>query len=142
MRDFKPGEIITKLRENKKVSREPSGLDAVLYIEYMLYKMQLKEPVVRLSLNEGQYFAGCIEADGLRQVYLENEQGATLFMACRNEKEPWEIVVFREGPWKTLLEYAYEKVRTCIGSLEKFISEFPPIGIIYQHGEFKQEVEV
>ena len=139
MRYFEPGEIIRRIRNNKPLTDTPSAMDAILYIEYMLLMMKQQKAVVRLTINEGQFFVGCLQADNLRQLYVEDATGETLFMAYRHGNIPWEIVVFKDGRWKIMLQFAYEKVRTCMDSIDRFISEFPPIGVAYQSDELEGE---
>lgn len=98
----------------------------------MLFKMLPEnDPVVRLSINKDEYFTGCIQAQDVRQLYVEDKTGTTLFYA--QKEVDWKILVFDpDTKWATMIEYAYEKVRTCHQSLDRFITEFPPIGIEYR----------
>ncbi len=131
---YEPGDMLDKIRKSKKITGEPGALDAVLYIEIMLSKMNLPEPVVKLTLNEGQCFIGCIEADGTRQLYVDGEDGETLFYAQRNGPDAqWSIITYESLPdWMQLLERAYDKVRHHMHSPLDFLEEYPPIGIVYR----------
>jgi hypothetical protein len=128
--DYKPGEILERTRRGiSKVSTEPTALDVVLYIEYILLNISIKD-TQKITINEGQYHIGYLERSPYRIVYLEDgDSGQELFRALKDPNTPWEIIRHEKGNWVRMLEYAYEKVRTCMGSLDKFVTEFPPMGV-------------
>ena len=131
--DYHPGEMIERLRAGKiLVSSEPSSLDAVLYVEYILKNLRIKDDRKRITINQGQYYIGYKGRAPYRFVFVnDGASGEELFLAGREDGDrQWEILTHKPGKWITMLEYAYDKVRTCMGELDKFITEFPPIGIV------------
>jgi len=132
VRYFAPGEILTKLQAVRAINSNPSALDIILYIEKMLADMHIMESVVRVRLNLGELFFGCIEEADTRFLYVEDAQDATLFFASKLPAEQWNIVTFKDGDWTTLIEQAYDKVRMHISTPSTFISSPPPIGVVYR----------
>lgn len=128
---YKPGEILERTRKGMaKISSDPSPMDIILYVEYILHNIIIQD-TQKISINEGQFYVGYTDRRPYRFVYVEDgPTGQEVFRAFKDPDSPWEIVNYKSGTWVRMLEYAYEKVRTCMGSLDKFITEFPPMGII------------
>lgn len=130
MRYFEPGEILTKIQKYaSSPTLDPQGIDIVLYIEYILGHVPIST-TQKISIN-GECFVSVFQDP--RTLWLTDREGKALFIARREEDRPWEIVTFNtteDNSWVLLLEYAYEKTRTCMTSAEKFVNEFPPMGIV------------
>lgn len=131
--DYAPGELIKAMSRSKPVDVTPNGWDILIYVNRCIDLLNLKGPV-RLDVNENMFQMGRLTTSAdARVVYVESHTGATLFYASVIDGT-WVIDVFKEGPWTQTLEYAYDKVVTCRDSMESWVTEFPPIGVVF-HGE-------
>lgn len=128
---YEPGEMLTKLVSGReKVSADPSPIDAILYIEYIIHQLKLTEGQ-KVSINEGQYYLAAIDRPPYRFVFVEDAAGKTQFYAGKEDKGDWDIsTCSSDDDWLRILEYAYDKIRTSLDDMDRFITEFPPIGIL------------
>lgn len=124
---YSPGEILKKSRR-VEVSKVPNDLDIILYIEYLIWALELKGVSPKLTINHDEIYVGKFTLP-TQMVYVEDTRGKTLFFAEYAE-EKWTIDVSSQGKWRMLLEYAFDKVRSSMSSVQRWVEEYPPIGVI------------
>lgn len=125
--DYAPGEIVKKWMNAKNITEVPNDIDIVLYVEYILQSLGL-EGHPRISINEGVIIIGK-HTYPYTAVFVEKPDGEPLFFATKGD-DGWGVDITTEGRWRMLLEFAFDKVRSCRHSIDRWITEFPPIGVL------------
>ena len=125
------GEWLERLLKAKSMPESPSGYDILLFISYAVEKIltENRPPDIRFELQRGKYYFGTTSDDKQTVYYVEHQFGETLFYATR-EGNQVTIHVFKPGEWRELMEHMYNKVRTCMDSPERWIAEYPHMGLL------------
>lgn len=127
---YETGEILERILNKASFSSEANALDAILYIEYILMQFSVPEDQ-QISINEGELYISATNRYPYRFVKVIDSEGKILFSAGKENNAPWDISTYDTvTEWLRLLEYAYDKVRTSMTSMDRFIEEFPPLGIV------------
>lgn len=131
--EYGPGEILERILKSPNIGDPIDAYDILLYIDRissLTIKGSFSE--VRFQVGSGAItFQKVNFEDGNTMYLVEALGGETLFLAEAGPDKELSLQVEKTGPWMKLLEQAYDKVRSCIDSADKWKETFPPIGIVY-----------
>lgn len=129
---YAPGELLARALNAKPLSEDPTPLDLVIYIEYIVNHTHGNQDLVALhfDLLQGKLFFGKLWQDDMAVYFAEAADGTTVFYATRTE-EGIKVEVMRSGKWSQVIEHAYDKVRSGLTDPEDWLGEYPPIGVHY-----------
>lgn len=127
---FAPGEMLTLIQNSKPVNLLPGDLDVVLYLVIIFRNIPVDDEQ-RITVKNGVLnLARVLDPEGkIHRLSIKDFKGDLVFLALPRNNS-WEFIRSDLTEKELLLlEHTFDKVRTCMDSIDKFINEYPPIGI-------------
>ena len=130
--DFAPGEMLARIQNNKPVKTLPGDLDIILYLAVIFkalpveddQSVTVKNGVLRLS-------RALRDEGGLYRLAIRDFKADLVFLAILESDHKWNIIRSKLTDKELLLlEHTFDKVRTSMNSIDRFLNEYPPIGIV------------